>query len=100
MTEKRDTGAGFGDTLETPAEHQGPHGETVKANDYLSGIHCANAMAMDDQPWSFPDYVNGNDFSAGGNRQQCWSASPALMGHYALKGKKVFMINEDDTPVQ
>ena len=29
-----------------------------------------------------------------------WSASAALMGHYALKGKKVFTINENDTPVQ
>jgi hypothetical protein len=75
-------------------------GETDKAGDFLAGIHSANAMVMDDQPWGFPEYVNGRDFSAGGNRQQCWSASAALMGHYALKGKKVFTINEDDTPVQ
>jgi len=75
-------------------------GETDKAGDYLAGIHCANAMVMDGQSWGFPEYVNGSDFSAGGNRHQCWSASAALMGHYALKGKKVFTIHEDDTPVQ
>ena len=74
-------------------------GEIDRANDYLSGIHCANAMSMDDQPWGFPEYVNGSDFSPGGNQNQCWSASAALMGHYALKGKKVFTIHEDDTSV-
>jgi hypothetical protein len=75
-------------------------GETEMAERYLAGIHFANAMSMDDQPWSFPEYVNGNDFSAGGNRNPCWSASAAFMGHYALKGKKVSTIHEDDTPVQ
>ncbi|MBR9986107.1 MAG: hypothetical protein KFF68_09370 [Desulfosarcina sp.] len=75
-------------------------GETEKAKRYLAGIHGANAMSMDDQPWGFPEYVNGSDFSPGGNRHQCWSASAALMGHYALKGKKVFRLHEDNTPVQ
>jgi GH15 family glucan-1,4-alpha-glucosidase len=75
-------------------------GKTTEAEDYLAGIHGANAMSMGDRQWGFPEYVNGSDFSAGGNRQQCWSASAALMGHYALKGKKVFRIHEDDTPVQ
>ncbi len=49
-------------------------GETEKAERYLAGIHGANAMSMDDQPWAFPEYVNGSDFSAGGNRNQCWSS--------------------------
>ncbi|MFO7714442.1 amylo-alpha-1,6-glucosidase [Desulfosarcina sp.] len=75
-------------------------GETDKAGAYLAGIHCANAMCMDGQPWGFPEYVNGSNFSAGGNRHQGWSASAAVMGHAALKGKKVFRINEDDTFVQ
>jgi glycogen debranching enzyme len=75
-------------------------GEIDKAGAYLDGIHRANAMPMEDRPWSFPEYVNGRDFSAGGTRQQCWSASAAIMGHYALDGKKVFRIHEDDTSVQ
>jgi hypothetical protein len=75
-------------------------GETDKARDYLSGIHCANAMVMNDQPWGFPEFINGSDFSAGGNRHQCWSASAAIMGHFALKGKTVFRIHENDTSVQ
>jgi hypothetical protein len=54
---------------------------------------------MEEQLWSFPEYINGRDFSAGGTRNPCWSASAALMGHYALKGKEVFTIHEDDTAV-
>ena len=75
-------------------------GETDRAGTYLTGIHQANALPMDGEPWSFPEYVNGRDFTAGGNRYQCWSASAALMGHYALKGKKVFNIHGDDTFMQ
>jgi GH15 family glucan-1,4-alpha-glucosidase len=74
-------------------------GRTRQANIYLDGIHKANAMPMEDRPWGFPEYVNGNDFTPGGNRLQCWSASAAVMGHYALKGQKVFHFHEDDTVV-
>jgi GH15 family glucan-1,4-alpha-glucosidase len=72
-------------------------GKTGQAEKFLAGIHRANAMPMEDRPWSFPEYINGRDFSAGGTRNQCWSASAALMGHHALKGKEVFSIHEDDT---
>jgi hypothetical protein len=75
-------------------------GETEKARAYLNGIHRANAMVMEDRPWSFPEYVNGSDFSAGGTREQCWSASAAIMGHYSMKGKRVFRIHEDKTLLQ
>jgi len=75
-------------------------GKTGKAREYLSGIHCTNAMVMEDQPWGFPEYINGRNFSAGGTRHQCWSASAAIMGHYALEGKTVFRIHENDTSVQ
>ena len=75
-------------------------GRSELARDYLEGIHRANAMPMDDKPWGFPEFVHGADFTAGGNRHQCWSASAALMGHHALKGRKVFTIHEDDTAVQ
>ena len=75
-------------------------GQSDLAQDYLDGIHHANAMTMEDTPWGFPEFVHGADFTAGGNRYQCWSASAALMGYYALEGKKVFTIHEDDTAVQ
>ena len=75
-------------------------GQTGAAGEYLAGIHRANAMSMEGQPWSFPEYVNGKDFLPGGNRNQGWSASAAIMGHYALQGRKVFNIHEDDTSVQ
>jgi hypothetical protein len=75
-------------------------GQIDRAGEYLAGIHCANAMSMEDRPWSFPEYVNGKDFSPGGNRHQCWSASAAIMGHYALKGKKVFNIHAEDISMQ
>jgi hypothetical protein len=75
-------------------------GKTNLAEKFLTGIHRANFMPMEDKRWSFPEYVNGNDFTAGGNRWQCWSASAALMGYYALKGRKVFTVHEDDTFMQ
>jgi hypothetical protein len=75
-------------------------GRIDAAGDYLNGIHRANAMVMEGKPWSFPEYVNGKNFSPGGNQYQCWSASAALMGHYALKGEKVFRIHENDSSMQ
>jgi hypothetical protein len=74
--------------------------KTHLAITYLSGIHSANAMAMADRPWSFPEYVHGHDYTPGGRPHQCWSASAAMMGHYAIKGKEVFRIHEPATPVQ
>ena len=75
-------------------------GKTSQAEKFLAGIHRANALPNKAQPWSFSEYINGSDFTAGGTRNQCWSASAALMGHYALKGREVFTIHEDDTSVQ
>ena len=75
-------------------------GKHDQAGKYLAGIHRANAMAMNGHPWSFPEYVNGENFSPGGTAYQCWSASAALMGHYAMQDKKVFTIHEDHTSVQ
>jgi hypothetical protein len=55
--------------------------KTEAARRYLSGIHSANASEMDGQVWSFPEYMNGKDFSPGGTRNQCWSAAGAIIGH-------------------
>ena len=76
------------------------NGELEKAGRYLADLHRANRMDMNDQPWSFPEFIHGKNFTPGGNRHQGWSASAALMGHYALQGKKVFNIDEDNIVVQ
>jgi hypothetical protein len=64
------------------------------ARQYLTGIHEANASEMDSRPWSFPEYINGKDFSPGGTPRQCWSAAGAIIGHQALKGRKIFRIKD------
>ena len=61
-------------------------GKHEMAQHYLAGIHRANALQMDGEPWSFPEYVNGQTFIAGGTRYQGWSAAAAVIGHHALKG--------------
>ncbi len=74
--------------------------ETEKAEKYLADLHRGNRMDMNGQPWSFPEFIHGKNFTPGGNQYQGWSASAALMGHYALQGKKVFNIDEDNIVVQ
>lgn len=65
-------------------------GRQSEARDYLRGIHQANALMMEDEPWGFPEYVHGRKFTAGGTRHQSWSAAAAVMGHHALEGKPLF----------
>ena len=62
-------------------------GKREIAQRYLAGIHRANALPMDGGEWSFPEYVNGRTFAAGGTRYQGWSAAAAVIGHHALEGK-------------
>jgi len=66
------------------------------ARSYLEGIHEANASEMNSKDWSFPEYINGKNFSPGGTRMQCWSAAGAIIGHQAFNGKKVFRINDHE----
>ena len=61
-------------------------GKLEEARRYLDGIHRANALEMEGAPWSFPEYVHGRKFTAGGTRQQGWSAAAAVIGHHALEG--------------
>lgn len=63
---------------------------------YLEGVHTANASEMNSEDWSFPEYINGKDFSPGGTRNQCWSAAGAIIGHQSLNGKRVFRINDHE----
>jgi hypothetical protein len=59
---------------------------------YLQGIHRANALGMDGEPWSFPEYVHGREFTAGGTPHQGWSAAGAVIGHYAVQGQALLRI--------
>jgi GH15 family glucan-1,4-alpha-glucosidase len=69
-------------------------GKTEAARRFLEGIHRGNALEMEGEAWSFPEYVHGRDYEAGGTRHQGWSAAGALIGHYALEGREVFRIDE------
>lgn len=62
-------------------------GEEKKAKEYLAAIHKANSLDKDGGEWGFYEYVNGKTFEPGGTRYQTWSASSAVIGHMALKGK-------------
>jgi len=62
-------------------------GKHELARSYLDGIHRTNALQMDGEPWSIPEYVHGCRFTAGGTRHQGWSAAAAVIGHHALEGK-------------
>lgn len=63
---------------------------------YLQGIHRANALPMDGEPWSFPEYVHGRELTAQGTRYQAWSAAAAVMGHAALAGQALFRQEQED----
>lgn len=68
-------------------------GLTNRAREYLGAVHRANALEMDGEAWSFPEFVHGTKLRAGGTRQQGWSAAGAIVGHYALEGRRVFRID-------
>ena len=71
-------------------------GKLDAAKKMVVNIHNANRLEMNGLPWSFPEYVHGTDFTAGGTRQQGWSAAGALIGHFALEKKRFFRISSQD----
>lgn len=70
-------------------------GQLEQAERFLNGIHWANSLAMNNVPWSFPEYVHGQRFTAGGTRFQGWSAAAAVIGTQVLEGKSLFRIQGD-----
>ncbi|NIR30837.1 MAG: glycogen debranching protein [Gammaproteobacteria bacterium] len=66
---------------------RGAHGA---ARRYLAGIHRANALPMEGEAWSFPEFVHGREYTAGGTCHQGWSAAAAIIAHHALHGARVF----------
>jgi len=75
-------------------------GNVEKAKLYLFGIGWANRLKMNGHPWGFPEFINGENYTAGGNADQCWSGSAYLMAHYALQGKSLFSVNDNDYSIQ
>ncbi|MFB6261288.1 MAG: glycoside hydrolase 100 family protein [Thiohalorhabdaceae bacterium] len=61
----------------------------------LEAIHRANALPMDGEDWSFPEFVHGRELAAGGTRHQGWSAAAAVIGHHALEGMPVLRETRD-----
>lgn len=70
-------------------------GEKQGARRYMMAVHQANAMEMDGEAWSFPEYVHGRELTPGGTRGQGWSAAGAVLAHHALAGERVFRIDGD-----
>jgi glycogen debranching enzyme len=61
-------------------------GRCEAARRYVQGIDAANALEMQGEEWSFPEYVHGTRLTAGGTRHQGWSAAAAVIGHQVLHG--------------
>ena len=68
-------------------------GKTAEAEKYLTAIHQANMLGMQDGQWGFYEFLHGKSLQAGGTQYQAWSAAGALIGHYALQDKAVFRID-------
>lgn len=68
-------------------------GNKEAAARFLKAVHEANALEMEGEPWSFPEFVHGKKLTAGGTRHQGWSAAGAIVGHHALQGDKVLKID-------
>jgi hypothetical protein len=68
-------------------------GHADAARNHLGALHRGNALPMQGEPWSFPEYVHGQKLTAGGTRHQGWSAAGAVIGAQALNGKPPFRID-------
>lgn len=73
-------------------------GRKEQARAFLDGIHWANALKMEGHAWSFPEFVHGRKYTAGGTRYQGWSAAAAVIGHHALQGSGVFRVGQNIGP--
>jgi hypothetical protein len=58
-----------------------------KAEHYLQAIHKANKSMMDGKEWSFPEYIHGKSYKAGGTAHMGWSAAAAVIAQAAINGK-------------
>ncbi|MFO8156236.1 MAG: amylo-alpha-1,6-glucosidase [Pseudomonadota bacterium] len=70
-------------------------GKHDAARRHQAALVRANALPMEGEPWSFPEFVHGREFTPGGTRFQGWSAAAVLVGHYALEGESVIRIGHE-----
>ena len=71
-------------------------GKQDEAEQFSNGIHWANSLPLD-EPWSFPEYVHGLNFTAGGTKQQAWSAAAAVIAHQAVQGKPLLQVKGSES---
>ncbi|MEJ2141774.1 MAG: glycoside hydrolase 100 family protein [Gammaproteobacteria bacterium] len=69
-------------------------GQITAAKNYLSAINKANAMPMNDAPWSFAEYIHGKTLQPGGNTYLCWSAAATIIGEQTIAGNTLFRIDD------
>jgi hypothetical protein len=73
-------------------------GKQAAARRVLQAIHAANRLPAESEggearKWSFPEYLHGKKFTAGGVRPMGWSAAGALIADAYIDGKRLFEIN-------
>lgn len=71
-------------------------GQQTRAQMHLDAIYKANAMPMEDETWSFPEFVHGQHLTAGGTLHQGWSAAAAIIAQHTLNGDKLFRIDHHE----
>ena len=64
------------------------------AQRYADGIHWANRLTMQGEPWGFPEYVHGKKLTAEGTRHQGWSAAAAIIAEAALQRRPLFRVGQ------
>lgn len=70
-------------------------GKENEARRVLTAIHEANRLPAENSDgeetdWSFPEYVHGKKFTAGGVQPMGWSAAGALIADAYLDGERLF----------
>ncbi|MEQ8846659.1 glycoside hydrolase 100 family protein [Botrimarina sp.] len=65
-------------------------GETELARRYADGVHAANRLEADGEPWGFPEYLHGTEHTPGGTKHMGWSAAAAIVAEASLAGRRLF----------
>jgi hypothetical protein len=60
-------------------------GQMESAKRYVQGIDQANALEIGGEKWSFPEYVHGKNYTAGGTKYQGWSAAAGIIAHQSMR---------------
>ncbi len=73
-------------------------GQQPRAKRFLQGlIHACSLDDKEGNPWSFPEYLNGQTLAAGGTRYMGWSAAALIIAHTALNDVHLFQGDFDET---